>query len=193
MDAKIIFSLAATGLGILSFWPYIRDVIKGSTRPHIFTWLIWAITQGTATAGIIYGHGQWGALELLVGTLLILIVLVLSIRRGTTDITFSDYIVLFLCVVAVILWVIFKQPLSSIALVTLIDFFGLIPTFRKTYKDPGSETLLTWLGFSLSNMLAIAALKEYNALTLLYISTTGAADFGIFLLCLARSKRLLVK
>jgi hypothetical protein len=190
MEYKIIFSLLASILGTVSFFPYIRDVLKDSTRPHVITWMIWAITQGTATAGIIYGHGKWGALELAIGTLLILVIFVLSIRRGTKDITYSDYFILFLCLVALSLWILFNQPVSSILLITIIDLFGLIPTLRKTYNDPHSETLFTWLGFALSNTLAIAALQEYNSLTLLYLSTTAVADFIVFLLCWTRRKRV---
>lgn len=67
-----------------------------------------------------------------------------------------------------------------------IDFLGYIPSFRKTFKTPWSETMSTWMLAALSNIFAIVALQEYNALTLTYIITITLANLFMFLICLLR-------
>jgi hypothetical protein len=63
MDIKSIFSALASVIIVIAYYPYIRDIFLKKTKPHIYTWLIWAITTGTATMGLWQGGG---AVELLV-------------------------------------------------------------------------------------------------------------------------------
>jgi hypothetical protein len=41
-----------------------------------------------------------------------------------------------------LLWVIFKLAVVSTVLIILIDFFAIMPTYRKTYKKPFEEAIL---------------------------------------------------
>jgi hypothetical protein len=57
------------------------------------------------------------------------------------------------------------KPILSITMVTAIDVLGYIPTFRKSYIEPWSETQIIWFLFTISNILAILSLSQYNLLT----------------------------
>ncbi len=52
MDIKIISTIIATIIGVIAFFPYLKDIFSLKTKPHVYTWLIWVITQGTAVLGI---------------------------------------------------------------------------------------------------------------------------------------------
>lgn len=186
MNTKIIISILATIIGVISFFPYLKDVFKLKTKPHLYTWLIWSITQGTAVFGILYGGGGWGVLNLLVGTLLVLLVLILSFKYGSKDIILSDKIILIIAVSSIIIWWKLNQPIFSIIMVSLIDFIGYIPSFRKTYKDPWSETSITWLFFSLSNILAILSIEKYSILTTCYLAVITIANLILFFISYIR-------
>jgi hypothetical protein len=43
---KFIIAIIATVLTFLGFIPYFRDIFNRKTKPHLYTWLIWLITQG---------------------------------------------------------------------------------------------------------------------------------------------------
>ena len=188
MDVKIILTVIATAIGVVAFFPYLRDTFSLKTKPHAYTWLIWAITQGTAVFGIWYGGGGWGALNLTIGTLFIIVVFIFSIKYGTKNITKSDTAILVAALSAIIIWWRLDQPLISVIMVSMIDVIGYIPSFRKSYQEPWSETLISWILFSASNIFAILALEEYNLLTVTYLAAITSANIALFLLCFFRRK-----
>lgn len=62
MDFKVILGFVATGLAIISYVPYIREMLNGKTKPHTFSWLIWAIITYIAGAAQLAGGGGWGSM-----------------------------------------------------------------------------------------------------------------------------------
>lgn len=186
MDTKIILTIIATIIGVAAFFPYLRDIFSLKTTPHAYTWLIWAITQGTAVFGIWYGGGGWGALNLTVGTLFVIAVFLFSLKYGTKNITKSDTAILIVALSAIVVWWQLDKPLISVIMVSAIDVIGYVPSFRKSYQEPWSETLISWILFSVSSIFAISALKEYNLLTVTYLVATTSAHIALFLLCFFR-------
>ena len=188
MDIKIIFFIISTVILIIGFFPYVRDIFLLKTKPHIYTWLIWTITQGTAALGALYGGGGWGALILAIGALLAFSIFLFSIKHGTKNITKGDTIVFIVALGAILVWWQLHMPLLSIIMVSIIDFLGYVPSFRKSYVDPWSETLISWNASSLSNILAILALSEYNLITTMYLVTIIFANTILFLICFFRRR-----
>ena len=61
---KELIGFVAAVLAIISHIPYILDILRGKTKPHLYTWIIWAIV--TVLACIYYpmasrggGAGSW--------------------------------------------------------------------------------------------------------------------------------------
>jgi hypothetical protein len=186
ISIKIISAIIAALIGIIAFLPYLKDIFYKKTKPHVYTWLIWTLTTGTGVFAIWYGSGGFGALNLTVGLIFIFVIFLFSLKYGTKDITKSDTIILFFAICAILVWWQLNQPLISIIMISVIDFLGYIPTFRKSYKQPWSETLSSWMLFVISDIFAIFALESYNALTLTYLSTITMANLFIFLICIFR-------
>jgi len=186
MNLKIIFLIFSITCGLSAFIPYLFDTFKLKTRPHIYTWIIWALTQGTATLAIFYGGGRLGGVELAIGVVLQIVVIIFSLKYGTKDITKSDKIILLIAFLAIIIWWQLKQPILSVIMVSTIDVFGYIPTFRKSYKDPWSETLVTWILFAMSDIFAMLALSKYNFLTVTYLASITVVNLSFFIFCLSR-------
>ncbi|MFH1142182.1 MAG: hypothetical protein ABIH67_01280 [Candidatus Uhrbacteria bacterium] len=187
MDIKIILGVLAAVIGTLAFFPYIRDTLTKKTKPHSFTWLIWALTQGTAVVALWVGGGGVGAIALTIGTFLVFCVFLLSLKYGTKDITRSDKMVLIVALLAIVVWWQLDNPVLAVIMVSAIDVLGFIPSFRKSFKDPWSETTWSWIMYATANILAIFALREYNALTVTYISSIAVAE--IFLLVIVYFRR----
>lgn len=174
----------------MSFLPYLRDIRRGNTTPHAYTWLIWAITQGTAAAAIWYGKGGFGGLGITVGSLFVVAIFFYSLKRGTRDITKSDTIMLLVAVLAIIVWWQLNNPLLAVLMVSAIDLVGYIPSVRKSYHEPWSETLVSWAGFNIGNLFALGALSEYNLLTLTYLGVMFLGNSVIIAVCLARRPKV---
>lgn len=183
---KIIFAILSLIISLMAFYPYLRDIFLGKTKPHVYTWLIWTITQGTAVFALWYGGGGWGAVELTVGTFLVFIIFLFSLKRGTKNITKSDTVILFVALLSIFIWWKLNNPIFAVIMVSLIDLFGYIPSYRKCWNEPWSETLSTWALFALGNIFAIFALNEYNILTLTYLITIIIGNFILVAISLLR-------
>lgn len=186
MDIKLLFAVASIVVLILGYISYFRDIFAKTTKPHAYTWLIWAITQGTATAVAFYGGANWGTLSLAGGTVLVGVVFLLSLTYGTKNITKSDTGILILALLAIVVWWQTNNPLLAVLMVSAIDALGYIPTFRKSWSEPYSETLSFWFMMTLVMLFAGLSLSEYNLLTLTYIGTVAVANLMVLTLCVFR-------
>lgn len=186
------FQIAITIVGICisrtGTIKYIKDIISGQTKPHIYTWIIRFITQ---SIGVLW-MWQWGGWTWvrwpIIGLIGLSIVIILSIKYWTRDITIFDKILLGWWLISVILWWLTDNPLWSVILVSWIDMIWYIPSFRKTWHSPHSETLISWVWYCIANTCVILALAEYNLLTLLYISMILLCNLCMVLIIVSRRK-----
>lgn len=188
---KLISSVAAMVLAIGFYYPYIRDILRKKTQPHIYSWLIWLITQGTALAGMWYGGGGFGALNILIGWIIVFGVFVLSFWFGTRNITLGDMVVLVMALFTIVVWWMMHAPVFAVLLAAGIYMLGYIPTYRKSYEDPWSETYLYWVGMMVSEFLLLFSLKEYNFLTTSYVAIVCVANTAMVVLLTVRRRRIL--
>jgi hypothetical protein len=188
LEFKALLAIVATILTVIGYIPYFRDIFLRKTQPHIYTWLIWAITQGIAVIGMWYGGGSWGAVALTTTLILVVAVFLLSFRYGTKNITTLDTILCVSALGAVFVWWKLEQPLLAVIMATAIDMIGYIPTMRKSFVEPRSETVSTWFIFVAANIISISALAEFNALTLTYIVSISIGNLIIAGICILRRR-----
>jgi hypothetical protein len=189
-DQKIIFAAIASLISVGVFINYVRSVLRKDTKPHMYTWLVWFITQATAVAGMWYGDGGWGAVALTVSTVFVGAVCLLSIRYGTRNITRSDTVVLIFALLAIVVWWQLDSPALAVLMVSVIDVLGYIPSWRKSVIDPWSETLVSWSISPVGHVFAILAFAEYNFLTLTYPLALIAANLVLVAICLFYRRKI---
>lgn len=193
MDTQLlipIFILVSFLLLIISYGPYIADIRKGKTKPHLYTWLIWSVTVCIGAAGVfVGGGGLLGTIPVAIDAVLVVTICILSLKHGTKDIKPIDTLALSAAFVALLAWVYFDEPIIAVLLATAIDAFGYVPTYRKSFKDPTSETKIYWIAAFGNVCLALLVLDEYSVLTTLYLAMSATANLGLFLLLLLRKKR----
>jgi hypothetical protein len=181
----------ATVIALIARFPYMRDILHRKAQPHAYTWLVWVIVQGTATGLLWYGGGGgWSAMALTISTVLVATIFILSLRHGTRNITTSDTVVLALALTGILAWWPLKNPLLAVAVISFVDALGFLPTFRKCWKDPYSETLTYWTTGVFVVALLILSLAEYNMLTVTFLATVGTGNCILIALCLWRRRML---
>jgi hypothetical protein len=189
MELKLVLGITATIAITVGFFPYIRDIFLLKTKPHIYTWLIWSITQGTAVTALWYGNGgTFAAIGIGSGALLTMFVFCLSFKYGTKNITGTDTATLIAALLAVLVWWKLDSPLIAVMMVAAIDGIGYLPTYRKSWFEPWTETVSFWSLFTLGNVLSLAALAEYNILTTAYLTTVTIASAILIAICLYRRR-----
>lgn len=155
-------------LSLVGYVPYIRDIRRKKTKPHAFSWIIWTlVTFIIGFAQLAAGSG-WGAVHNLVTGFVGLVILIYALKNKDKDIKPIDIILFALALISIALWKITHDPTSAIILVTAIDIFAFAPTFRKTWRNPNSETLSSYAIAGLKYCLAIGAIGAYGFTTLLY-------------------------
>ena len=127
---KEFIGLIAAALALISLIPYIVDIIRGKTKPHVYTWIIWAIV--TVLAFIIQWQQGGGAGSWTTGVtgILTILIMILAFKKGTKDITKSDRILFIGALLAIPIWYFVGNSTLSIIIVTLIDVVAFLPTMR---------------------------------------------------------------
>lgn len=162
--------LIAAVMAIVAHVPYVADIIRRKTKPHVFTWLIWAMLT------LFVFFGQWergagpGAWSTMVAGSISIFVAILSLKYGTKDITKLDKVFFGAALISIIPWYLTKDPTISVLLLTGIDGVAFIPTIRKTANDPSSETLFTYALNVPRHAISVVAIAHYNAATYIYPS-----------------------
>lgn len=185
-----LIGIVSALIGIYAFYPYLRDILRRKTRPHIFTWAVWSLLMLTGFAAQIVegaGAGAWttgalGGLNLLV--------LILALKYGEKSFTRSDWAMLSVSLLAIPLWVLTQNPLWSVILISLIDAVAFLPTFRKSWTRPHEETLETYSLIGLSVLLSFAALETVTLTTVLFPATLFTVNAVFVAMSLIRRRQL---
>lgn len=155
-------------IAVILYSYYLVRVLRGETKPHPYSWLIWCLVAGISGSGQHDGGAGSGAWVTLTSSFMCFLIFLSSLKFGEKKIHLFDTICLIVSLLAIPLWILTNTPLYSVILVTIVDTVGFIPTIRKSYYKPHEEAVLTYLGSSLKNAFGILALEKYSLLTLCY-------------------------
>jgi GrpB-like predicted nucleotidyltransferase (UPF0157 family) len=183
------FAAASSTVGIACFVPYLRDIFKRKTQPHSYTWLVWAILQTTGVVAMLAAGAGIGIASLAIGAVLCGFIFLLSLRYGTRDIKIFDTVCLVAALGVLGIYIFLRDPLFSIIAVTTIDFIGFMPTFRKAYVNPHSETSSNYALSALSSFLALGALQVVSVTTALYLVSLVITNGACAAIILTRRKK----
>ena len=190
MTHKEILGLVAIVLTIVAFWPYIRSIHQGTTRPHVFSWVIWGVTTFIVFLAQLADRGGAGAWPIGVsGVITIYVAFLAYLKKSDIRITGVDWLFFTLAMASVPLWYFTSDPLWAVVILTLVDLLGFGPTFAKAYRYPHEEQLTFFALMGLRNFISILALQHYSLTTILFPAAIALACI-VFILMVARRRRL---
>ena len=168
MEFKVIISSFVIFLTLAAYIPYLRDILRGKTKPHIFSWLSGSMGATIAFFLQVLGGAGVGAWPMAAVALACIPIFLLSFKYGTKDIVQKDVYMIALSLIALAMWLVANEPVISIILLTVSQIMAFVPTIRKTWHDPHSETISFYQISTVRHGLAIVALEQTNILTALY-------------------------
>jgi hypothetical protein len=168
MDYRDILGITATIIAFTSYVPYIVTILKGTTKPHGFSWFVFGILM---IIGFIAqnadgaGAGAWvtGA-----SALICFIIAGLAVFKGTFSPTKSDWYAFIGSLLAIPVWLVTDNPVYAVLLITVIDILAFYPTIRKAYHFPNEELLFTYTLSGIKFILAFIALENISLTTAFY-------------------------
>lgn len=184
---KTFFLVISVLVTVGSVLPYARDILKGTTKPNIVSWITWTLLTGIATGAEIAGHQYVTAIFTGAAVLETAIVVVLGLRHGYVKYTTFDVVCQISAIIGIILWQLFNSPAIGVVASVSIDFIGALPTIRHSWKNPGEETWPTYTLAGLGGALAIAAMSEYNWVSLPYAVYIVAINIFLSLIIINRT------
>jgi hypothetical protein len=168
MDILVTFGLISVVLATWSFVVYLKSILRGETRPHLFTWILWTLLTWIAFVIQVYAGAGPGAWATGVAAVLTSIIFIYAIRFGDREYKRSDWVALILGLMSIPLWMVTEDPTWSAILVTIIDAFGFYPTIRKSWVKPKEESLLGHSIPILKHAFSIAAIQSHSIASTFY-------------------------
>lgn len=90
MEYKIFLGYLAVVIGIVSYIPYITNIFRGKTKPHAFSWLVWAVLTGIAFAAQIVENGGAGTWVIEATALTCMVIFILALFMCNSFFTVSS-------------------------------------------------------------------------------------------------------
>ena len=173
IDPRFVY--LAMFLSLLGVAGYIRDTLRGVTTPNRVTWGLWALEGVLAFAIEIKQHvGLAAGMTLMLGLGPILVV-VASFRHhhGVWRLTTFDIVCGAISLAGIIFWALVDAPTTALVSFVVADQVAALPTVRKSWLAPETETWWAFAMGSLNTGITLATLHE--------ITTAGALFPGVIM------------
>lgn len=165
---KELLATIAAILAIVGNVPYLIDILKGRVQPHAYTWSVWTLVTGIVFFGQIQKGAGIGALPTAASGIFTLLIFLLALRNGFKRVTRIDTLFLFMALAGIGLWIITEDPTISVVIAVGIDVIAFVPTLRKTWLEPKTETPVLYGMNVARHGLALFSLQAYNVATMLH-------------------------
>ena len=186
-DYHVVLGSLAMCIALASYVPYFRDMFRGTTKPHPFSWFIWGLITAIIFAAQTVEGGGMGTWVSGLTALACFSVSALALAWGDRKISAFDWFCFFSALFGIVLWRMTSSPLAAVIIATITDLIAYIPTFVKAYHRPREETLSTYVLSTLKWVFAIPALATFNLTTLLFpVAMIIANTAFVVMVCIRR-------
>jgi hypothetical protein len=177
-------------LGLVYCFPYIRDILKGKTKPERASWLIWTVL-GSISFFSQLAKGATNSLWMTgADTLGVAIIYLLALHYGEGGLAPRDIKALMVASLGLVLWYFTKEPAFALFIVILVDGAGATLTILKAYENPGSETMSAWLISGLSGFVAALAVGSFNWILLSYPIYIWLANWAVIMAMILGQRKI---
>ena len=192
MGIYLLFGLTAGVLQVYSGVQYIRDMLLGATRPNIVSQIVWGTICIIIVSAQLSTGFSWSVIVPLVSAINTFIVILLCRRGyGYMNYTLVDAVSFIFALIAVVAWQMTSNPVWALVFSIGADFAALVPTIRKTYQHPFSESAISWILGMLSCLFGFLGTADRTFTHNVFVVYGFVADaifiIGMFIL---RSKRV---
>lgn len=182
-----VLVVTASVFALVGNIPYLVNVLRKKVQPHPYTWFVWTLVSGIVFFGQVAKGAGIGAVPTFVAEVFTLIIFLLSLKYGFKNIQRIDIYFFIFALLGIIPWILTKDPTISVIVAVSIDLIAFVPTLRKTWKYPSTESSLLYSMNVLRHILTLFSLQAYNIATTLH-SIAMIATNTLMVIFLARKK-----
>ena len=169
MDHLTALGLLSGILSLFCFAPYIVDTLRGRTQPERASWLIWSMlgviavfsqSYEGATSSLVFAVVQVG------GTI---VIFALSIRLGAGRYNCRKNMLIYaMTALGLAAWYVSESAAYALAITVSISMLGGLVTIQKSYRNPSSETMSTWVMGGVASVCAVFSVGKLDWVLLAY-------------------------
>jgi hypothetical protein len=172
------FVIVGAGFNVVGLTSYVRDTVQGRTHPNRVTWALWALAPLIAFAAEIgQGVGLVALMTFMVGfgPLVVLIASFIG-HQAYARITRFDLCCGALSVLAIVAWQVTGKGTIAILFSLFADLLAAIPTLRKAFVAPHTESWMAFLCSAISALLTVLTITDW---------TFAVAAFPIYIVAMS--------
>jgi hypothetical protein len=174
-----LIGLIAGFLAIISYIPYILDIIHRKVKPERASWVIWTVLIGIA----LFAQLSKGATSSLYFTAFdsigAITIFFLSFKYGVGGLVKRDVYALIAAGIGLLAWYFTHNAIYALLITIGIDAIASSLTVIKTYEDPKSETYLMWSIVSIAAILAMISVGRFDLTLITYPFYIFFANFSV--------------
>src|SRR5258706_11772563 len=106
---KIILGIVSSALAFVSYGIYFRNIFKGLTKPHAFSWFVWGLLTAILLAVQTVEKGGAGSWVNIVSAIACFLIAGIAYFKGYRDYAKSDWYSFIGALLAIIIWVLTKN------------------------------------------------------------------------------------
>ncbi len=167
-----------TAIGALGTVAYLRDTLRGTTKPNRVTWLLWAFAPLLAAAvEFDEGVGLRALPTFMVGFMPLLVFAASFVNRDSVwRIRRFDYACGAISLLGTVVWLVTRNGVLAISAAIVADFMAGLPTVHKSWTHPETETVHSYTGAAVSMAVVLLTIEHW---------TFDVAAFPVFIVCMA--------
>jgi hypothetical protein len=184
-----LLGVLAGAIGLADTLPYVRDTLRGVTRPHRGTWLIWSVLAVVACLSQHADGASWSLVLTASQAAFTGYVFLLAVRHGEGGLSAFELAMMGVACAGLAGWLLADRPVVAVACVIAADLGAAAMMTPKAYRDPYSETLATYGLASVAGACAAAAVGALDVSLLLYPVYYCLANGALALLIFVRRRQ----
>lgn len=143
---------------------YIKETLRGNTKPNKVTWLMWAVAPLIAAFAAFSDGVGWSVLPVFMAGFGPLLVFIISFAnpKAYWKLERFDYLCGLCSLLALALWGITKEPVIAIVFAIASDGFAAVPTLIKLWKFPETETVHPFTAGLFSALTSFVAINLWG-------------------------------
>jgi len=157
--------IVAAVASLLAAIVYIRSMFIGGTKPNRVTWLMWAIAPLIATVAALSNGVGWAVLPVFMAGFSPLLIFSASFfaKKAYWKPSPFDYACGALSALAIIMWLLTKDPDVAIVFAMASDALASIPTLAKSWTNPETESVWPFIVgvFGAASSLVVATIWTF--------------------------------
>ncbi|MDD5589645.1 MAG: hypothetical protein PHQ47_00510 [Candidatus Portnoybacteria bacterium] len=162
MLQNLVFFGAAIQLGGALI--YVKETLAGYAKPNKITFLMWSIAPFIAATAAFANGARWVILPIFMAGFGPLLVFIVSFKNPKSfwKLNLFDYLCGIFSLLALILWMITREPAVAIFFAIISDLFAAIPTLIKSWKFPETESHWIYTTSIFGPLTGLLAIKQWQ-------------------------------